>query len=174
MSTDHSKTLLTDVLDGGSLVCFVNGPLLLSDSEDPLGGIIVCNGDTLLKQWMLVALIGRRYLYHISWGFICQMRGLFVWSGGEINGCGVGALDDSDMFRMPVSNGNDESPTPNTTTHTVLLSPLSLTGLLMKCFWGYYFWRCCNRAGMKTMGRRETFTRYYCVGTLLKGRHFCN
>jgi hypothetical protein len=69
----------------------------------------------------------------------------------------VGALDNSDMFRMPASNGNDESPTPNTTAHTVLLSPLSLTGLLMKWFWGYYFWRCCNGAGMKTMGRRETF-----------------
>ena len=74
----------------------------------------------------------------------------------------VGALDNSDMFRMSASNGNCESPTPNTTTHTVLLSPLSLTGLLMKWFWGYYFWRCCNGAGMKTMARRETFTRYYC------------
>jgi hypothetical protein len=26
-----------------------NGPLMLSDSKDPLGGIIVCNGDALLK-----------------------------------------------------------------------------------------------------------------------------
>jgi hypothetical protein len=73
----------------------------------------------------------------------------------------VGALDNSDMFRMPGSNGNCESPTPNTTTHSVLLSLLSLTGLEVKSLWGYYYWRCCNGAGMKTMARRETFTGYH-------------
>jgi hypothetical protein len=31
----------------------VNGPLLLFDGEDPLGVVEVCNGDTLLKQWMI-------------------------------------------------------------------------------------------------------------------------
>jgi hypothetical protein len=67
---------------------------------------------------------------------------------------------DGDMFRMPASNGNDESPTTNTTTHTVLLSLLPLTGMEVKSLWGYYFWRCRNGAGMKTMERRETFTRY--------------
>jgi hypothetical protein len=97
MGTDHLKGLLTDVLDGGSIVCFVNGPLLLSDGEDALGGIIVCNGDTLLEQWMLVILIGRRYFYHISWGFICQMRGLFVRLGSMDS---VGTLDDVDIFRL--------------------------------------------------------------------------
>jgi hypothetical protein len=57
----------------------------------------------------------------------------------------VGALDNSDMFRMPASNGNCESPT----THTVLLSLLSLTGLEVKSFWGCYFGRCCNKAAME-------------------------
>jgi hypothetical protein len=62
----------------------VNDPLLLPDGEDPLGGI-VCNGDTLLEQWMLIVFLGVRYFYHLSWGFICQMRGLFIRSGGEID-----------------------------------------------------------------------------------------
>jgi hypothetical protein len=73
----------------------------------------------------------------------------------------VGALDNSDMFRMPASNGNCESPTPNTTTHSVLLSLLSLTGLEVKSLWGCYFWRCCNGVAKKTMARRKTFTWYY-------------
>jgi hypothetical protein len=62
MGTDHSKGLLTDVLDGGSIVCFVNGPLLLSESENASSGIIVCNGDTLLEQQLLVAFLGEEVL----------------------------------------------------------------------------------------------------------------
>jgi hypothetical protein len=62
---------------------------------------------------------------------------------------------------MPASNGNDESPTTNTTTHTVLLSLLSLTGLEVKSLWGCYFSRSGNGAGMKTMEWRETFSPDY-------------
>jgi hypothetical protein len=57
------------------------------------------------RQWrggkLLHGIIARILLYcdavfetkivHISWEFICQMRGLFVWSEGEINGCGGGS-----------------------------------------------------------------------------------
>jgi hypothetical protein len=38
-----------------------------------------------LEQWMLIVFLGVRYFYHLSWGFICQMRGLFIRSGGEID-----------------------------------------------------------------------------------------
>jgi hypothetical protein len=34
--------------------------------EDALGCIMVCNGDTLLEQWMLVVLFWRRYFYHLK------------------------------------------------------------------------------------------------------------
>jgi hypothetical protein len=58
---------------------------------------------------------------------------------------------------MPATNGNDESPTPNTTTHTLLSSTthtllsslLQLTMPLIKSFCGCYFGRCCNKAAME-------------------------
>jgi hypothetical protein len=68
---------------------------------------------------------------------------------------------DCDMISMPASNGNDESPTLNTTTHTLLSSLLPLTGLEVKSLWGCYFGRCCKDVAKKTMERRETFTRCY-------------
>jgi hypothetical protein len=52
---------------------------------------------------------------------------------------------------------------PTTTLPTILLTLLlHLIRLLMESLWGLYFWRCCNKAGMKIMARRETFTRSYC------------
>jgi hypothetical protein len=62
---------------------------------------------------------------------------------------------DGYMISMPASNGNGESPTTNTTTYSILLSLLSLTGPEVKWFWGYYFWRCCNGVAKKTMEWRE-------------------
>jgi hypothetical protein len=58
-----------------------------------------------------------------------------------------------------------------------LSSLLPLTRLLMKSLWCFYFGRCCNKAEMKTMARRETFTQSYCYDlTLLcwKTDRFCN
>jgi hypothetical protein len=91
--------------------------------------------------------------------FVRHLRGVFIDTERSIDS--VGAVDDADMFRMPATNGNCESPTPNTATTLSILSLLSLTGLEVKWFWGCYFWRRCNGAGMKTMARRETFTPYY-------------
>jgi hypothetical protein len=59
---------------------------------------------------------------------------------------------------MLASNGNCESPTTNTTTYSVLLSLLSLTGLEVKSLWGRYVLRSGNGAGMKTLQWRETST----------------
>jgi hypothetical protein len=73
----------------------------------------------------------------------------------------MGALYDADMFRCLQQNGNGESPTTNPSTILLLLSLQQLTSLLVKWFWGCYFWNCCSNAGIKTMAWRETFTRYY-------------
>jgi hypothetical protein len=102
----------------------------LSDGEDALG-------DTLLEQWMLVVLFGRRYFYHLSWGFICQMRGLFVPFGGEIDRFGGRCR----QCRFAVTNGYGESSTTSTTTILLLLSLLQLTMLLMKSPFGLLLWK---------------------------------
>jgi hypothetical protein len=86
--------------------------------------------------------------------FFCHWLLLFLpwdWRGRD-------GLRHVQMFRCLQQNGNDESPTTNTTTHTVLSSLLSLTGLEVKSLWGCYFWLRCNGVAKTTMEQRETFT----------------